>query len=396
MSTKKYYFHGPDGLKYFLIISLLLHGALMWSAYFLGPRMGLLSARTKDLEKPEYVQVVELPPGYKVPDTGLKPPKKPVRYAANTNVVKKEEIPGGPDVNVMIRPLSGARGSKRVMPPRAARRRGAAAKKVAGVSKPRRIFKTEKGSAGGGGKKGEREREAEKSAAKTGVRAAEEKEVPAQRSPARGEVALKGMEEKIPAHEARERRERHEKPENTEKVLKETRLASEGKGSGPGKGGRTVKNPGGGHSGSRGGVAPLKARPNLLLSDTRVAELARRYRGSGHHSKSKTLMLNTSELKYQKYLIDLRHKIEQYWEYPRTAVERGWQGKLFIDFTVKKDGAIGDIRISRSSRYPVLDDAAITALKLAAPFATFPGNFDVDEIKIHGQFVYNLIGMPRQ
>ncbi len=150
------------------------------------------------------------------------------------------------------------------------------------------------------------------------------------------------------------------------------------------------------HSGASPSQPSPASKPNLLLSEGQVTELARRYQGSAPVSKSKTLMLNTSELKYQSYLIELKHKIEQYWEYPRMAAMRGWEGKLFIDLTIQRDGTLSEIKLSRSSRYSILDDAAITAIKLSAPFTTFPEDFDINEIKIHGQFVYTLLGPPRR
>ncbi len=384
MSTKKYSFHGPEGLKYFLILSLLLHGALMWSILVMGRHNGWLAHQRRDLKKPEYVQVVELPPDYRVPKTNLKAPKKPKRYADRTSVVEKEEIPAG--TAIRIHPKAGSKAARKSIARTPSRARKAA-KKTAGIAKPRRIFKTKEGTSKGGEK-------------------AETKEVAKKvRKPARAEgskTALEKEEKKVMRHALAEDglALEHEKKglENgkAEKTIKgATTIASNAPDNKHGKSGNTP-NPGAGHSGAQASAPTPPSRPNLLLSDRRLSQLAREYQGSASHSKTKTLMLNTSELKYQVYLIELRHKIEQYWEYPRAAVMRGWEGKLFIDFTVKRDGSVSDIHLSRSSRYPVLDDAAITALKLAAPFTTFPKDFDVNEIKIHGQFVYNLINMPRQ
>ena len=37
-----------------------------------------------------------------------------------------------------------------------------------------------------------------------------------------------------------------------------------------------------------------------------------------------------------------------------------------IDFSIAKDGSVKDVRVVKSSNYPALDDAAITAVKLAS------------------------------
>lgn len=137
------------------------------------------------------------------------------------------------------------------------------------------------------------------------------------------------------------------------------------------------------------------ARPSLFPSEERLGELERRYEAEAPAGEQgKTLSLNTSELKYQKYLVNMKNRIELKWEYPFAASRNGWQGNLQIDFTIKKDGTVADIKLVKSSNYPVLDDAAITALRLASPFPPFPAGFSVEEINIKGQFSYIIYERP--
>ena len=42
----------------------------------------------------------------------------------------------------------------------------------------------------------------------------------------------------------------------------------------------------------------------------------------------------------------------------------------------------------------MLDDAAVTAIRLASPFNPFPKGFKGDEITIKGSFEYSLYGYP--
>lgn len=135
-------------------------------------------------------------------------------------------------------------------------------------------------------------------------------------------------------------------------------------------------------------------RPSLFPTDDRLAELERKYEAEAPKGEvGKTLSLNTSELKYQKYLMDMKRKIEFHWEYPQLAARNGWQGSLKVNFKINKDGSVSDISLERSSGYPMLDDAAITAVRLSAPFPPFPSNFSVEDISIKGQFTYHLM-MP--
>jgi len=132
--------------------------------------------------------------------------------------------------------------------------------------------------------------------------------------------------------------------------------------------------------------------PNLFLSNDQIADLERKYEAEAPKGeKGKTLQLNTSELKYQRYLMAMKDAIERRWEYPPIAAASGWQGTLRINFTINKDGTVSNIKVLKSSNYPVLDDAAVTALKLAAPFPPFPDNFTIEEINIKGTFEYDIL-----
>lgn len=141
-------------------------------------------------------------------------------------------------------------------------------------------------------------------------------------------------------------------------------------------------------------LAEQPKRPSLFPTDDRIAELTRKYETEAPKGEvGKTLSLNTSELKYQKYLMDMKRKIEFHWEYPALAARNGWQGNLKVNFKINKDGSVSDISLERSSGYPMLDDAAITAVRLSAPFPPFPTNFSIEDISIKGQFTYHLIGL---
>lgn len=150
-----------------------------------------------------------------------------------------------------------------------------------------------------------------------------------------------------------------------------------------------------GPAGSKAATAArgTPARPDLFPTHERITELEKRYEAEAPRGeKGKTLQLNTSELRYQKYLINMKNRIEFYWEYPALAARSGWQGVLNISFTIKKDGTVTNINVGKSSNYPVLDDAAVTALRLAVPFPPFPDDFGIEEININGQFEYKLYG----
>ena len=133
--------------------------------------------------------------------------------------------------------------------------------------------------------------------------------------------------------------------------------------------------------------------PTLFPTDERLDELARQYQQKAPpRERGKVLALNTSELKYHKYLLNMKRRIEFYWSYPHSSQRRGEQGRLRVDFSIAKDGSVTakEIQIIKSSNYPALDDAAITAIRLASPFNPFPPNFDIETVDIHANFEYSL------
>jgi len=147
-------------------------------------------------------------------------------------------------------------------------------------------------------------------------------------------------------------------------------------------------------AGSGSGDGALSG-PGLFLPGETISALERKYEAeSPKGEQGKTLNLNTSELRYANYLVNMKRRIELYWDYPEVASRNGWRGRLFIDFTIKKDGTLGDVILVKSSGYPVLDDAAITAIKLAMPFSSFPENFGIEQINIKGQFEYDISYSP--
>jgi len=130
-------------------------------------------------------------------------------------------------------------------------------------------------------------------------------------------------------------------------------------------------------------------RPNLFLTEERLSELARRYESEPQKGeRGKVLQLNTSESRYAEYVTESLVPPIEFRMGRGLAARKGWLGNLLMDFTVKKDGSLGQIVLVRSSGNPALDDDTITSLKLASPFPPLPGNFEMEEITIRGIFVY--------
>ena len=101
--------------------------------------------------------------------------------------------------------------------------------------------------------------------------------------------------------------------------------------------------------------------------------------------------LDTPEPKYQDYFNKIRERIKANWIYPRQAGERGIEGELLIEFHIAKDGRVAFIELRHSSGTTILDDAALTAIKLAQPFPPVPDAIAKQTLAINGQFKYQIV-----
>jgi periplasmic protein TonB len=101
--------------------------------------------------------------------------------------------------------------------------------------------------------------------------------------------------------------------------------------------------------------------------------------------------LDTPEPKYQDYFNKIRERIKANWIYPRQAGDRGIEGELLIEFHIAKDGRLSYIELRHSSGTTILDDAALTAVKLAQPFPPVPDEIAKQTLAINGQFKYQIV-----
>ncbi len=124
---------------------------------------------------------------------------------------------------------------------------------------------------------------------------------------------------------------------------------------------------------------------------------ARKQRGAGIRNplrgvKSATVNLNTTTIKYASYLLHVKNKIENVWEYPYKARKQGLSGLLVIEFSINKNGSIHSVHILRSSGKRILDKAAVKAISDAARYNPFPSYWTINRLNIIGTFIYRLSG----
>lgn len=99
--------------------------------------------------------------------------------------------------------------------------------------------------------------------------------------------------------------------------------------------------------------------------------------------------LNTTDFKYLSYFSQLKDRIQMVWSYPEAAKVTGLQGSLVLKFVLNSDGSLRDLKVVKSSGADILDDAAIKAIRKAAPFYPLPKKLG-NVISIVANFEYEL------
>jgi protein TonB len=71
---------------------------------------------------------------------------------------------------------------------------------------------------------------------------------------------------------------------------------------------------------------------------------------------------NNSDSQRNFLLGQIHDQLSRHLYYPQRARRRGWQGEVLIAFHINREGQLGDIRLARSSGYPLLDNSAMAAM----------------------------------
>ena len=75
------------------------------------------------------------------------------------------------------------------------------------------------------------------------------------------------------------------------------------------------------------------------------------------------------------YLELLRRWISRFQHYPEEAEKQGQRGVVLLDIDIARDGTVLDVRVARSSGYPLLDEAALQTVRDSSPVPPFPTQY---------------------
>ena len=104
------------------------------------------------------------------------------------------------------------------------------------------------------------------------------------------------------------------------------------------------------------------------------AQIAQQYEAYQKRPKRMFVGARTQEYVFARYIEDWRIKVERIGNqnYPEAARSQKLYGKLQLTVSIKSDGSLEDVEVTRSSGSKILDAAAVAIVRQAAPYSPFP------------------------
>ncbi len=84
------------------------------------------------------------------------------------------------------------------------------------------------------------------------------------------------------------------------------------------------------------------------------------------------------DFKYNWYLENIQQKLSRYWNPP----SENRSLSVVVSFTIYSDGSVSEPAVSKGSGNSSLDNLALRAVKLAAPFGKLPPGFSGDKLEL--------------
>ncbi|HLC26790.1 MAG TPA: energy transducer TonB [bacterium] len=101
-----------------------------------------------------------------------------------------------------------------------------------------------------------------------------------------------------------------------------------------------------------------------------------------------TVSLSSTSLDKAAYLASVKRQIELTWTYPEEAGRKGIGGDLVLAFTIGHNGKLENVELEEPSGYRILDEEAMRAVKMAAPYNPLPDRMHRDRLRIRAVFRY--------
>ena len=110
------------------------------------------------------------------------------------------------------------------------------------------------------------------------------------------------------------------------------------------------------------------------------AEISKDFDAYQKLPRRKFIGARTQEYRFAQYIEDWRIKVERIGNlnYPEVARQKRIYGSLQLTVSIRADGSVENVEVTRSSGQRILDAAAQRIVKLAAPFSPLPADIRKD------------------
>ena len=110
-------------------------------------------------------------------------------------------------------------------------------------------------------------------------------------------------------------------------------------------------------------------------------------KGSGGQARGAGVSLNVMRYDLSPWADEVMNKIQKNWSIAQTGYETS-KGEVGISVMITKNGELLAAEIESASKIDVLDQAAINALRLSAPFPPLPADFPNSSLELYFVFQY--------
>lgn len=91
------------------------------------------------------------------------------------------------------------------------------------------------------------------------------------------------------------------------------------------------------------------------------------------------------------YKAQVLSHIKKHRKYPPAARRLGIKGTVNVDFLLYDDGSLGEIKVTKKSKYKILNNAAIESIRAGEPYPPFPSGMQEKSILIGVPITFNLV-----
>lgn len=130
-----------------------------------------------------------------------------------------------------------------------------------------------------------------------------------------------------------------------------------------------------------------KIKPKELFKEPQVEKVV----SQKVEQKEEKINPNIIKAVENEYLLKLKRLIEKKKKYPNAAKRLNQMGKVYLSFTIDKNGNIMNVKISRNSKYERLDSAAINILNEIKKFEPIPKELKKSSWDITVPVVYQIV-----